>query len=364
MRKVYNFSAGPGMLPEEVMATAQEEMLDWHNTGSSIMELGHRGLDFATIIKDTEADLRELMNIPRNYKVLFVTGGATAQFAMVPMNLMSDKKRADYVVTGVWGKKAMEEAMRFGDIEMAAQSVHRNHLLAAPLQEEWELRDNIDYIHYVANETIDGLEFNFVPKVTEVPLVCDMSSMILSRPVEVSKYGLIYAGAQKNMGQAGITVVIIRDDLIKNPVFLTPTLYQYQTHAVHHSLYNTPPTYSWYMLGLVLKWVKRHGGISAFYEINKRKAKKLYDTIDASHGFYESRIHPSSRSLMNVIFGLPSEELDELFVTEAAKQGLTNLKGHRVVGGIRASIYNAMPEAGVDALVKFMQEFAAKYAKG
>lgn len=364
MRKVYNFSAGPGMLPEEVMTTAQEEMLDWHNTGSSIMELGHRGLDFATIIKETEADLRELMNIPRNYKVLFVTGGATAQFAMVPMNLMSDKKRADYVVTGVWGKKAMEEAMRFGDIEMAAQAVHRNHLLAAPLQEEWEVRDHIDYIHYVANETIDGIEFNFVPNVTDVPLVCDMSSMILSRPVDVSKYGLIYAGAQKNMGQAGITVVIIREDLIKTPVFLTPTLYQYQTHAVHHSLYNTPPTYSWYMLGLVLKWVKRHGGIPAFYEINKRKAKKLYDVIDASKDFYQSRVHPSSRSLMNVIFGLPSEELDEVFVTEAAKQGLTNLKGHRAVGGIRASIYNAMPEAGVDALVDFMNAFAAKYAKG
>lgn len=364
MRKVYNFSAGPGMLPEEVMLKAQEEMLDWHKTGCSIMELGHRGLEFAQIVEKTEADLRELMNIPKNYKVFFLPGGATAQFAMIPMNLMSERKRADYVVTGVWSKKAFEEAMRFGDVEMAAQISYRNHQIAVPQSNEWQLRDDIDYVFYVTNETVDGLEFNYVPKTDGVPLVADMSSMILSRPVDVSQFGLIFAGAQKNMGQAGITVVIIREDLVKKPVFLTPTLYQYQTHAIHHSLYNTPPTYSWYILGLVLDWIKRQGGVSALYEINKRKAKLLYDVVDSSNGFYQSNVHASSRSLMNVVFSLPSEDLDEVFVSEAAQAGLTNLRGHRVVGGIRASIYNAMPELGVKALADFMREFANTHAKG
>lgn len=364
MRKVYNFGAGPGMLPEAVMLKAQAEFLDWQGTGCSVMELSHRGPAFANLIEQTEADLREIMNIPKNYKVLFIPGGASAQFAMVPMNLMSNHKRADYVVTGVWSEKAIAEAKRFGDVAVAAKTVVDAHqLLSVPPAESWQLRSNLDYVHYTPNETIDGVEFNFVPDVGEVPLVADMSSMILSRPVDVNQYGLIYAGAQKNMGQAGIVVVIIREDLIKEPVYLTPTLYQYQTYAANQSLYNTPPTYSWYMLGLVLDWVKRQGGVSAFYEVNLRKAKKLYDVIDQSQGFYHSKVHPSSRSLMNVVFGLPSEALDDRFVEAATKAGLAYLKGHRAVGGIRASIYNSMPESGVDALVQFMQEFAEAHAK-
>ena len=364
MRKVYNFNAGPSMLPEAVLLKAQKEMLDWHETGMSIMEMGHRGLNFKHVAEQAEADLRELMNIPNNYKVLFIPGGATAQFAMIPMNLMSERRRADYVVTGIWSRKAMDEAMRFGDVSLAAQSVLREHQVAIPKQAEWSLREHLDYVHYTPNETIDGVEFQWVPNTGNVPLVADMSSMILSRPIDVSKFGLIYAGAQKNMGQAGITVVIIREDLIrKNPVFLTPTLYQYYVHAENQSFYNTPPTYSWYILGLMLDWMKQEGGVPHFYKINQRKAKKLYDTIDESQGYYTCRVHPDCRSLMNIVFDLGNEELDKQFLAEAEKAGLMNLKGHRLVGGIRASVYNAMPEAGVDALVAFMLSFAEKNPK-
>ena len=364
MRKVYNFNAGPSMLPDAVLEKAQKEMLDWHGTGMSIMEMGHRGMNFKVVAEQAEADLRELMNIPNNYKVLFLSGGATAQFAMIPMNLMSERKRADYVVTGIWSKKAMEEAMRFGDIELAAHLTQRQHKVALMNQADWAIRENIDYLHYTPNETIDGVEFQWVPNIGSVPLVADMSSMILSRPIDVSQFGLIYAGAQKNMGQAGITLVIVREDLIrKNPVFLTPTLYQYHVHAENSSFYNTPPTYSWYIMGLMLAWMKQQGGVPHFYKVNQRKAKKLYDVIDNSHGYYDCRVHPDCRSLMNVVFDLGDEHLDQQFLTEAEQAGLMNLKGHRLVGGVRASIYNAMPESGVDSLIAFMLAFAEKNPK-
>ena len=360
MRKVFNFSAGPGMVPEEVLRQAQSELLDWQGTGMSMMELGHRGPEFQGVAAKAQADLRELMNIPDNYHVLFLTGGASAQFAMVPLNLMSARKKADYIDTGIWSKKAIDEAKRYGAVNVAAVSGVQHDLVTIPLQSSWHLQDDADYVHYTPNETIDGVEFKWVPETGSVPLVADMSSMILSQPVDVSRYGLIYAGAQKNMGQAGITIVIVRDDLVREPTFLTPTLYQYQLHAEHQSFYNTPPTYAWYISGLVFDWLKRRGGVQAMYEINKRKANKLYSFIDEHQEFYFSTVNPECQSLMNIVFSLKNEKLNDTFLTEATAAGLTNLKGHRIVGGMRASIYNAMPEEGVDALIAFMREFARK----
>lgn len=360
MRNVFNFNAGPAMLPEEVLLQAQAEMLDWHGTGMSIMEIGHRGPEFKEVAEQAEADLRELMAIPKHYRVLFLAGGATTQFAMVPMNLFNGKNTADYIDTGVWSKKAIAEASRFGTVNIAASTEHRDHLACIPKQENWTMTPNAAYLHYTPNETIDGLEFQWVPKTGNVPLVADMTSMILSKPVDVNDYGIIYAGAQKNIGQAGITVVIIRDDLIQDPLPHTPSLYSYKLHAEHNSFYNTPPTYSWYIAGLVLAWMKRHGGVQAFYELNLRKAKKLYSIIDQHHDFYVSRIHPDSRSLMNIMFYLRDEKLTPNFLSEAEKLGLTNLRGHRVSGGVRASIYNAMPEVGVDILADFMIDFAKR----
>jgi phosphoserine aminotransferase len=360
MRKVYNFSAGPGMLPEEVMLKAQAELLDWHGTGMSIMEIGHRGDDFQHVAKQSEDDLRELMNIPENYDVLFLTGGASAQFAMVPLNLMSDAKKADYIDTGIWSKKAIDEAKRYGTVNVAASKQVNDIQVYIPKQSHWHLQADADYVHYTPNETIDGLEFNWVPETNGVPLVADMSSMILSRPVDVSQYGIIYAGAQKNMGQAGITIVIVRKDLIKDPVFLTPSLYSYKLQADNHSFYNTPPTFSWYISGLVFDWVKQQGGVKEMYHLNQRKAQKLYSFIDDFSDFYYSTVQPDCRSLMNVVFSLKNDALNEKFLNESHEAGLTNLRGHRVVGGMRASIYNAMPEAGVDALINFMRDFAQK----
>lgn len=359
MRKVFNFSAGPGMLPEEVMREAQAEFLDWHGTGMSIMELGHRGSEFKIVAEQAEADLRELMEIPSNYHVLFLAGGASVQFAMVPLNLLGANKKADYIDTGIWSKKAIEEAKRYGDINVAATAMQRDHWIYIPHQNEWQLNADASYLHYTPNETIDGLEFNWIPEVN-VPLVADMSSMILSRPVDVSRYGVIYAGAQKNMGQAGINIVIIRDDLVREPLITTPTLYQYTSQVEHKSFYNTPPTYAWYITGLVLAWMKRHGGVKAMHEINMRKAKKLYSYIDKHKEFYVNHVLPENRSLMNVVFSLRDEKLTNQFLDEAHLQGLTNLRGHRLVGGVRASIYNSMPEAGVDALVAFMDDFAQR----
>lgn len=357
MRKVYNFSAGPGMLPEAVMREVQAELLDWHGTGMSIMELGHRGAEFQSVADQAEADLRELMHIPKDYHVLFVPGGASAQFAMVPLNLMSAKKKADYVDTGIWSRKAIDEARRYGTVNVATTTKVHDKQVYIPKQSDWLLSDDADYLHYTPNETIDGVEFNWVPTVRGIPLVADMSSMILSRPVDVSKYGLIYAGAQKNMGQAGITVVIVHDALLRDPLFLTPSLYSYKLHADNHSFYNTPPTFSWYITGMVLKWLKANGGVDAMHRINQRKARKLYDFIDASQGFYVNPVNPADRSMMNVVFSLQDEKLNQTFLDEATAAGLTNLKGHRIVGGMRASIYNAMPEEGVDALIGFMKQF-------
>lgn len=360
MRKVINFSAGPGQLPEEVLLQAQAEMLDWHGTGMSIMEIGHRGPEFKEVAEQAEADLRELMSIPKNYHVMFIPGGASAQFAMVPLNLMSEKLKADYIDTGIWSKKAIDEAKRYGEVNVAAYLEHRDHLAYIPHQDHWKLSRDAAYVHYTPNETIDGVEFNWVPQTGDIPLVADMSSMILSRPVDVTKYGVIYAGAQKNIGHAGVTVVIVRDDLVQEPLPRTPTLYTYKTHAEHHSFYNTPPTYSWYFAGLMFAWMKRHGGVAHFYEINKRKAKKLYDFIDSHDACYHNKIHPECRSMMNVIINLRDEKLTDRFLQEASAAGLENLRGHRIAGGIRASIYNAMPEAGVDALIEFMDGFAKR----
>ncbi len=357
MRKVFNFGAGPGMLAEDVLKQAQAEILDWHGTGMSIMELGHRGPEFSKVAEQAEVDLRELMSIPKNYHVLFLAGGATTQFAMVPINLLVKNKNADYIDTGIWSKKAIEEAKRYGTINVAAKVGMENGLIRIPAQKNWSLNPDAAYVHYTPNETIEGIGFHWVPKTGKIPLIADMSSMILSEPIDVSAYGIIYAGAQKNIGQVGLTVVIIRDDLAKETLPGMPSLYEYQRHIENHSLYNTPPTYAWYIAGLTFAWMKKQGGVKAFTALNKRKAEKLYQFIDSHSDFYLNTIHPDSRSTMNVIFNFKKSDLVPLFIEEAKKRGLTNLKGHRLVGGLRASIYNAMPEEGVAALIDFMQDF-------
>jgi phosphoserine aminotransferase len=360
MRKVFNFSAGPAMMPEEVLLQAQAEMLDWHGTGMSIMELGHRGSEFKQIIEQSEADLRELMNIPLNYRVLFIAGGATTQFAMVPLNLFGTKRKADYVDTGIWSRKAIAEARRYGQVNIAAELEKTDGLFHIPSQEKWALDPNASYVHYTPNETIDGVEFHWTPNTGVVPLIADMTSMILSRPVDVNAFGLIYAGAQKNMGQAGITTVIIREDLVPEVLPQIPTLYNYKIAVDNLSLYNTPPTYSWYILSLVLAWLKKQGGVKAMETINRRKAETLYSIIDASEGFYMNPVHLECRSTMNVVFSLKDTDLTPLFLNEAMKAGLTNLRGHKLAGGVRASIYNAMPQEGVDRLAAVMLDFANK----
>jgi len=357
MSRVFNFSAGPATLPEAVLKQAQEEMMDWQGTGMSVMEMSHRGKAYVSIAEKAEADLREIMNIPSNYKVLFLQGGASSQFAAVPINLMGTNSKADYVLTGQWGKKAIQEAQRFGDINIAASS-EDSKFMTVPAQATWNVREDAAYLHYTPNETIVGVEFPFVPDVS-MPLVADMSSSIMSKEIDVSKYGIIYAGAQKNIGCAGLVIVIVREDLIGNPMAGMPAMLDYKIHADNDSMYNTPATYSWYIAGLVFDWIKQNGGISAIEETNRRKAGKLYAAIDES-SFYSNPVDIECRSLMNVPFILADAELDSVFLKEAAEVGLYTLKGHRSVGGMRASIYNAMPEAGVDALIDFMQEFEKK----
>ncbi len=358
MSRIFNFSAGPAMLPGEMIKRAASEMEEWHNSGMSVMEMSHRGKEFMSIAGKAEADLRELMRIPENYKVLFLQGGASSQFAMVPMNILKDKKSADYINTGAWSKKAIAEAGRFCKVNVAATS-EESKFTTIPPRSEWSLDPDAAYVHYTPNETIGGVEFHTIPDVGDVPLVADMSSTILSRPIDVSKYGIIYAGAQKNIGPAGLTIVIVRDDLIPDPISGTPAMFSYQTHAKAGSMYNTPPTYSWYVAGLVFEWVKEKGGLEAMAGINKRKAEKLYAAIDGS-GFYSNPVDPDCRSWMNVPFTLANPGLDGQFLEEARGAGLVTLKGHRSVGGMRASIYNAMPEEGVDALIAFMAEFKKK----
>ncbi|MBY5267992.1 3-phosphoserine/phosphohydroxythreonine transaminase [Spiribacter salinus] len=359
MARVYNFSAGPAVLPEPVLEQAASEMLDWHGTGMSVMEMSHRGKSFVSIAEQAEAALRELLAVPDNYKVLFLQGGATAQFAAVPLNLLGDASSVDYLNSGSWSKKAIAEAKNYTSVNVVAEGGNTDPMTIPP-QAEWALDPNAAYLHYCANETITGVELHEPPQVGDVPLVSDMSSTFLSRPIDVSRYGVIYAGAQKNFGPAGLTVVIVRDDLLDRASHQTPSVWHYQRQAEADSMLNTPATYSWYIAGLVFQWLQAEGGLSAMGERNQRKAARLYAAIDASD-FYRNPVAPEVRSLMNVPFVLADDQLDGQFLDEAAKAGLHTLKGHRSVGGMRASIYNAMPEAGVDALIDFMADFERRH---
>ena len=355
MARVYNFSAGPAALPLEVLEQARDELVDWHAKGMSVMEMSHRGKAFISIAEQAEADLRELLAIPAGYKVLFLQGGATAQFSAVPLNLLRGKSGADYINTGAWSKKAIAEGKRYATVNVAGSS-EAEKFMSVPAQAALQLDPGAAYVHYTPNETIGGVEFPYVPETGDVPLVADMSSNILSRPIDVSRYGLIYAGAQKNIGPAGLTVVVVREELMGQALPQTPALLDYKTQADNDSMYNTPPTYAWYLAGLVFQWLKRNGGLAGMAEVNRRKAEKLYAAIDGS-SFYSNPVDPECRSWMNVPFVLADAELDARFLEEAKAAGLETLKGHRSVGGMRASIYNAMPEAGVDALVAFMADF-------
>jgi phosphoserine aminotransferase len=361
MTRAINFSAGPAALPAEVLQQAAAEMLDWQGSGQSVMEMSHRGKEFMAIAAAAEADLRELLAIPANYKVLFLQGGASLQFEMIPMNLLAGKGTADFVNTGEWAKKAIKAAKTFGKANVVATAEDSNFNYA-PAQSTWKLDPNAAYVHYTANETIGGVEFHWTPETGNVPLVCDMSSNILSKPVDVAKYGLIYAGAQKNIGPAGLTIVIIRDDLIGKGNPAPSAMLDYKTHADNDSMYNTPPTYGIYIAGLVFQWLKKQGGLAAIEQKNIAKANLLYNFLDQSK-FFKNPVKKEDRSRMNIPFTLANAELDEEFLKGAKARGMVQLKGHRSVGGMRASIYNAMPIEGVQALVEYMQEFEAKHGK-
>ena len=358
--RIFNFSAGPGMLPEEVLAEAQKKLLDYEGSGMSVMEMSHRGKHYEAINAEAEALLREIMNIPDNYEVIFVQGGATTQFEAIPLNL-AKYGAADYVVTGNFAERAFKEAQKFGDYKEVASSADRNHTYIPKLSPA-NFRKNIDYVHICYNNTIFGTKFDKVPDTGGIPIVADMSSCILSEEFDVSKFGVIYAGAQKNAGPAGATIVIVRRDLLGNESKHCPTMLKWSTQVKEKSLYNTPPCFSTYVSMLVFRWIKKLGGVKAINAINKKKAKVLYDAIDKSK-FYSNKVEKEFRSIMNVPFVTPSAELDDKFVKEAATVGLTTLKGHRLVGGMRASIYNAMPSAGVDALVDFMKKFEKENKK-
>ena len=357
MSRIFNFSAGPAMLPAEVLARAGDEMLDWRGSGMSVMEMSHRGPEFISIAAEAEADLRSLASIPQNYKVLFLQGGATLQFAQVPMNLLRGKGKADYVVTGEWSKKAVKEAKSFCDVAIAASSEDRNFTYAP---KDWRVRPDAAYVHYCSNETIGGVEYHSVPDTGSVALVADASSHFLSRPLDVARHGLIYAGAQKNAGPAGLTFVIVRDDLIGAAAKGTPTVMDYKLQADADSMLNTPACYSMYIAGLVFKWIKQQGGLAALEQMNIAKAKLLYDFLDSS-GFFRNPVAKEDRSRMNVPFTLGDPKLDPVFLKGAEERGMVQLKGHRSVGGMRASIYNAMPIEGVQRLVEYMKEFEQKY---
>ncbi|PWT75420.1 MAG: 3-phosphoserine/phosphohydroxythreonine transaminase [Proteobacteria bacterium] len=357
--RIFNFSPGPAVLPAEVLAQAREEMTDWHRSGMSVMEMSHRGKEFISIAETAERDLRELLSVPANYKVLFLQGGATAQFAAIPMNLLGRRTKADYVHSGEWAKKAMVEAKKYCGVNLAASSEDRNFTYA-PKQSTWKLDSEAAYVHYTGNETIGGIEFQWIPDVGRVPLICDLSSSLLSRPMDVNRFGLIYAGAQKNIGPAGLTIVIVREDLLGQARPETPSVLDYKVQADNGSMYNTPPTYALYIAGLVLQWLKRKGGLGEMEKINISKAGLLYDLLDAS-SFYRSPVAREDRSRMNVPFTLRDETLDAEFLKQAQQHGLLQLKGHRSVGGMRASIYNAMPMEGVRALVDFMREFERRH---
>ena len=360
MPRAINFSAGPAALPESVLQQAAAEMLDWHGSGMGVMEMSHRGKEFIAIHAEAEADLRELMSIPKNYKVLFLQGGAIAENAIVPMNMLRGHKVADYVNTGEWSKKSIKEAKKYCTVNVAASSEDRNFAYV-PAFNTWKLSKDAAYVHICSNETIGGLEYHWVPDTGEVPLVADMSSHILSRPVDVSNYGLIYCGAQKNIGPAGLTIVIVREDLIGRALPATPSAFDYKQQADNDSMLNTPPTYAIYIAGLVFKWLKQQGGLAEIEKLNIEKSKLLYDYLDASR-FFVSPIDKGDRSRMNVPFKLKDESQDGEFLKGAEARSMVQLKGHRAVGGMRASIYNAMPLDGVRKLVEYMREFEAKKA--
>jgi len=360
MSRVFNFSAGPAAVPHEVLEQVREEMLDWHGQGMSVMEMSHRGKAFVGIAQQAEADLRELLAVPPNYKVLFLQGGATAQFAAVPLNLAAPGAVADYINTGAWSKKAISEAKRYCKVNVAADAAASNYT-TVPEQSQWKLTPGAAYVHYTPNETIGGVEFPFVPEVGAVPLVADLSSTILSRPVDVSRFGVIYAGAQKNIGPAGLVVVIVREELLGQARPEVPSVFDWKAMAADGSMLNTPATFAWYVAGLVFQWLKRQGGLAAMERLNRTKAERLYATIDTS-GFYANPVAKPCRSWMNVPFTLANADLDKPFLEGARKAGLVGLEGHRSVGGMRASIYNAMPMAGVDALIEYMKEFQRKNA--
>lgn len=355
MRKLFNFSAGPAVLPEAVLTQAAAEMSDWHGTGMSVMEMSHRGKDYMGIQAQAEADLRELLDIPAEYKVLFLAGGATLQFAALPLNLLPEGGSADYIDTGVWSGKAYSEAQRFGTVRLAASSKADNYT-CLPARENWQLDPKAAYVHICGNETIGGVEFQQTPDVGNMPLVADASSHILSRPLDVRRYGMIYGGAQKNIGPAGLSLVIIREDLLGRARKTMPSILDYGKQAENDSMINTPPTYSIYLAGLVFQWLKKLGGLTEMARRNEEKARLLYDTLDAS-SFFRNPVAKADRSWMNVPFTLADEALDAAFLKGAAERGLANLKGHRSVGGMRASIYNAMPLEGVQALVDYLKDF-------
>ncbi|PPE71910.1 3-phosphoserine/phosphohydroxythreonine transaminase [Solimonas fluminis] len=356
MKRIVNFSAGPATLPLAVLEQVQAELLDWRGSGMSVMEMSHRDKEFMSIAQDAEKDLREIAGIPANYKVLFLQGGATGQFTFLPMNLLRGKTGFDYVLTGDWGKKAAKEAGKYGKVNIAASS-EADKFTRIPDVKTWKLDPNAAYVHITPNETIHGVEFHQEPETNGVPLVADMSSNILSRPIDISKYGLIYAGAQKNIGPSGITIVIVREDLIGQAVPSTPGIFDYKQMADNESMLNTPPCFSWYVSGLVFKWIKENGGLAGIGERNARKAAALYDYID-SQDFYRNPVAKADRSRMNIPFTLANAELDADFLKGAKAAGLSGLKGHRSVGGMRASIYNAMTQEGVNALIEYMKEFA------
>lgn len=360
MKRAFNFSAGPAALPTEVLTQAQQEILDWQGTGMSVMEMSHRSKAYVSIAEQAEADLRELMGISDDYAVLFLQGGASSQFAMVPMNLLQGQAKADYFNTGIWSKKAIAEAKRFCAVNIVA-SGESQQFCSIPDAQDWQFSQDAAYVHYTPNETIGGVEFGQIPAVGDKTLVADMSSTILSRPVPVNEFGLIYAGAQKNIGPAGLTIVIVRKDLLTEASDGVPMMFNYKTHADADSMYNTPPTYGWYLAGLVFQWLKANGGLDAMAKINQQKAAKLYSAIDQS-AFYNNPVAVADRSWMNIPFTLANSDLDSDFLQQAEQAGLVNLKGHRSVGGMRASIYNAMPLEGVEALIEFMTDFERRVA--
>ncbi len=360
MTRAFNFSAGPAMLPEAVLRQAQEEMLDWHGAGASIVEMSHRGPEFMAVASEAEADLRRLLDIPDDYAVLFLPGGATTQQALVPLNFASAGQRADYVLTGHWGRTAVKQASPYVSVNIAASS-EENAFRDIPPRDAWQLSGDAAYVHITANETIHGVEYRDIPDTGDVPLVADFSSSIASEPLDVRRFGVIYAGAQKNLGPVGIAVVIVRRDLLERSGQSRADIFDYRSHAARDSMLNTPPTWNWYLAGLVFKWMLAEGGVVEFARRNAAKAALVYAAIDASGGFYRNEVAASARSRMNIPFFLPDAEMDARFVAEAKAAGLLALKGHKAVGGIRASLYNAMPVAGAEALVAFMADFQQRH---